>query len=71
MTKRREIIKMIDKAAKAKGLDWAVARQGANHTVFDLDGVMIPIARHNEIDNRMAEIIFKECADKLGKDWWK
>lgn len=62
---------MIDKAAKAKGLDWAVARQGANHTVFDLDGVMIPIARHNEIDNRMAEIIFKECADKLGKDWWK
>lgn len=32
---------------------------------------MIPIAGHNEIGNRMAEIIFKECADKLGKDWWK
>lgn len=62
---------MISKAARDKGLDWVVARQGANHTVFNLDGVMIPIARHNEIDNRMAEIIFKECADKLGKDWWK
>ena len=62
---------MIGKAAKDKGLDWSEVRQGANHTVFNLDGVMIPIARHNEIDNRMAEIIFKECADKLGKDWWK
>jgi hypothetical protein len=32
---------------------------------------MVPIARHNEIDNHMAEIIYKECADKLGKDWWR
>ena len=62
---------MISKAARDRGLDWSEARQGANHTRFNLDGVMIPIARHNEIDNRMAEIIFKECAEKLGKDWWK
>lgn len=71
MTKRRDVIKTIRAAAKAAGLDWAEAREGANHTVFSLDGLMIPIARHTEIDNRMAEIIFKECADKLGEDWWK
>jgi hypothetical protein len=52
-----------------KGL-W-LERVKANHTVFNLDGLMIPIARHNEIDNQMAEIIYKECADKLGKDWWR
>ena len=62
---------MIGEAAKNRNLAWSEARQGANHTVFDLDGVMIPIARHDEIDNRMAEIIFEECAGKLGKDWWK
>jgi hypothetical protein len=33
--------------------------------------LLIPIARHNQIDNMMAVIIYKECAAKLGKDWWK
>lgn len=46
-------------------------REGANHTVYSLDGLMIPIARHNEIDNQLAEIIYKECAAKLGRDWWR
>lgn len=71
MTRRRDVLKKINKAAKASGLDWSEVREGANHTVFSLDGLMIPIARHNEIDNQMAEIIYKECADKLGKDWWR
>ena len=65
------MLKKINKAAKARGVDWSEAREGANHTVFSLDGLMIPIARHNEIDYQMAEIIYKECADKLGKDWWR
>ncbi len=28
-------------------------------------------SRHNEIGNRMAEVIYKGAAAKLGKDWWK
>jgi hypothetical protein len=71
VTKRRELLKKIRKAAQQRGFAWSAVREGANHTVFDLDGVMIPVARHNEIDNRMAEIIYRECAAKLGKDWWK
>lgn len=31
----------------------------------------IPIGRHNDLDNQMAEIIYKEAAAKLGKRWWK
>jgi hypothetical protein len=46
-------------------------REGANHTVYSLDGLLIPIARHSEIDNQMAEIIYKECAAKLGRGWWR
>lgn len=34
------------------------------------DGLMIPIGRHNELDNQMAEIIYKEAAAKLGRLWW-
>ena len=71
MTRRREVVRKIGKAARARGLDWSQAREGANHTVYDLDGLMVPIARHSEIDNLMAEIIYRQCAEKLGKDWWR
>jgi hypothetical protein len=57
MTQRREVLKKISNAARVRGLEWSEVREGGNHTVFSLDGVLIPIARHNEIDNRMAEII--------------
>jgi hypothetical protein len=71
MTKRRDVIATIGEAARRAGLTWSKAREGANHTVYQLDGLKIPIARHGEIDNRMAEIIYKECQAKLGKGWWK
>jgi hypothetical protein len=71
MTRRREVLRKISKAARLRGLEWCEVREGANHTVYSLDGMMIPIARHSEIDNRMAEIIYKECAAKLGRDWWR
>lgn len=57
--------------AKVKNVVWELAREGANHTVYSLDGLMIPIARHNEIDNTMAQKIYKECEAKLGKGWWR
>ena len=56
MTKRRDIIKIIATAAVAQGVTFTVTREGS---------------RHNEIGNRMAEVIYKEAAAKLGKDWWK
>ncbi len=36
-----------------------------------LDGLRIPIHRHNEVIERTATRIYKECEAKLGKDWWK
>jgi alpha-L-fucosidase len=71
MTKRRDVIKTIAAEAKRQGVVFGVEREGANHTVFNLDGLMIPIGRHNDLDNQMAEIIYKEAAEKLGKRWWK
>jgi hypothetical protein len=73
MTKRRDIIKIIATAATDQGMSFTVTREGSRHTVYDsrhtvydLDGINIPIARHNEIGNRMAEVIYKEAAGKLG-----
>lgn len=47
-----------------------INREG-KHTVYSLDGLMIPIPRHSEINERTARDILKECEQKLGKNWWK
>jgi hypothetical protein len=71
VTKRRDLIKTIKAAAKTQDLTFEVDHEGGRHTVFSLDGLMIPIGRHAEIDNQMAEIIYKECTPKLGRNWWR
>ena len=70
MTKRRDIISTIAAAARKRSCH-GIAREGANHTVYSLDGLMIPIARHNEIAKGTTEAIYRECAPKLGRGWWR
>ncbi len=71
MTKRRDIVSRIAKAAKAAGISWYVHHEGGNHTVYSLDGLMIPIARHTEIGEGLTQAIYKECEPRLGKGWWR
>lgn len=72
MTTRRDVLKKITKAAKKADLSWEFVREGGNHSVYKLDGKVIPIGRHKgEVGNRYAEMIYRECETKLGKDWWK
>jgi hypothetical protein len=69
--KRREVIKKIAATAKKQEAEWTLAREGANHTVYTLNGVVVPIPRHNELGEIFAVDIFKECEGVLGKGWWK
>lgn len=71
MTQRREVIKRINKAARDADIEWDILREGANHTVYVLDGLRIPIPRHRDIAEGTTESIYKECEPKLGKDWWR
>lgn len=71
MPKRTEVIKKIRRAAQARGMLFAELREGASHTIYSLDGLMIPVGRHNELTNRYAEDVYRECEAKLGKGWWR
>lgn len=71
MTKPRYIVRRIGRAAKRSGLDFHLDHEGANHSVYRLDGVMIPIPRHREIGERLTEQIYRECQGKLGRGWWR
>ncbi|MGH3754797.1 MAG: hypothetical protein ACRDRP_19280 [Pseudonocardiaceae bacterium] len=48
-----------------------MAREGVNHTIYSLDGIMIPIVRHRETDDQLARKVFEECEPKSGKGWWQ
>lgn len=69
--KRKDLIKKINEAAKDADLEWAFLREGGKHTVYTLDGIRIPIPRHNEIVEGTAEGIMKDCQEKLGEGWWR
>jgi hypothetical protein len=71
MPRRTEVIDKISKAAKKARLSFEMQRQGANHAIYSLDGLMIPIARHPSIDGYLAIKIYKQCELKLGKGWWR
>lgn len=71
MVKRRDLVRRIAERAKAGGVDFGVKREGANHTVYQLGGLTIPVPRHNDIGENLAAEIFKQCVPELGEAWWK
>lgn len=71
MPKRTEVIKKIEDAAKNNGIAFTFKRHGGNHDIYDLDGTMIPLERHRNLDPSYAEMVYKQCQSKLGKGWWR
>jgi hypothetical protein len=71
MPKTATVIRNIEKAAKNAGLTFQYLRQGGNHTIYSLDGLIVPIARHATTDAYLEIRIYKQCEEKLGKGWWK
>ncbi len=71
LSRPRDIVRRITAEAKRQGLDFVLDREGANHTIYVLDGVIIPIPRHREVNERTTEGIYRECQEKLGKGWWR
>jgi predicted aldo/keto reductase-like oxidoreductase len=69
--KRRQILSTIAREAQRQGRHWQHQREGANHEIWRCGSIELPIPRHAEIGNRMAEMIFKELEGELGKDWWR
>ncbi len=69
--KRRDLVRKIAAQAKQAGVDWSVKREGANHTVYQLGDLTIPVPRHNEIGEKLAAEILKQCVPELGEAWWK
>ena len=69
--KRRQILGTIAREAQRQGKAWRHERQGANHEIWRCGSIDVPIPRHTEIGERLAETVFKQLEGELGKDWWR
>lgn len=70
--KRRDLIRKIDRAAKAQGIEWGIARSGAEHDIFRLGRtVQVSVPRHQEINEITARKIMQAGEAELGEEWWK
>lgn len=68
--KRRELLRQIQKRAAARAARWEFEREGGRHSVYRLDGKIVPIPRHNEIREGTAQAILRdvEAMLKEGRD---
>ncbi|MGH9041123.1 MAG: type II toxin-antitoxin system HicA family toxin [Acidimicrobiia bacterium] len=57
--KRAELIKRLNRIAKAKGLALEPVRDTGPHEIFRLGSLTIPVARHREINEYTAQGILK------------
>ena len=69
--KRSELERRIARAAKAAGLKFELVRDSGSHEAWSLDGQLISIPRHREVNEYTAEGIMKALEPKLGKGWWR
>lgn len=68
--KRSEVLRRLNKAAKAKGVDFTI-EELTNHTGVTVGGKRSTLGRHREIDDVTARKFFDQFADVLGKGWWR
>jgi hypothetical protein len=69
--KRQQLIRRVDRAARAIGLAWGLVRQGGAHEWWRCGSTGVAIPRHREIPELTAAAILRELEVELGKDWWR
>jgi hypothetical protein len=61
----------IRSAAGRQGKGWTLQREGGDHEIWQCGSIRVPIGRHNEIGEHLAERIRRELEGELGKGWWR
>lgn len=71
MVKRTDLIRKIQKEARANGRAFQLVRNSGDHEIWSLEGTSVSIPRYTEINERTGEGIYWTLDSKLGKDWWR
>lgn len=69
--KRRDLVRLIADAARARDVSWEFVREGAEHEIGAIGGRVFSIPRHREILEPTARAILKAMEKELGERWWE
>ncbi len=61
--KRRDLIKKLNQIASQANRTLSIKREGGNHTIYEINGVPVPVPRHTEISEGLARTIIKQASD--------
>lgn len=71
MVKKKELLKIINEAAKERGILFVELRHRGEHYVYLLGRTQIQIGKHKELKHGEYMKIVKDCEQELGARWWK
>ena len=66
MVKRNDLLRRLNEIATEKGLTFEFT-EGGNHTKVRIGGVLFPIPRHREINERLARAIVSDAENLPAK----
>ena len=69
--KKRELKKMISKAAYERKLLFVELRHRGRHEIYTLGSSQIHFGKHADVKHGEFFAIVKECEPELGANWWK
>jgi hypothetical protein len=68
--KRDELLWRARRAARKRGIEWTLVRQGADHEIWQCGSTRVVIPRHREINEGTAFDVQRRLEAELGKEWW-
>ena len=69
--KRTVLLRTIARAANRAGVEWRLVRDRGDHEVWSLDGVLVVVPRHREVNEMTALHILVDLEGLLGPRWWR
>jgi hypothetical protein len=69
--KRRDLLRMIADAARARDVPWDFVREGAEHEIWAIGGRAFSIPRHRDVREPTARAMLKAMEQELGERWWE
>jgi hypothetical protein len=68
---RVELLRQIRAAARTRGLDVRLLRQGSEHELWEVGPIRIALPRHRELTLGVERAIKRHLEQALGRNWWQ
>ncbi len=69
--KRRDLLRLIGRTARERGIEWRLVRHGRDHDLWRCGALTVQVPRHREVNEDTGRAILRKLERQLGEDWWR